>query len=73
MFKQCQQGKLDELKDQISQLTKRKSTGRVKATAVKSPEEEEDDESDYDAPEVCFNHTRKFPAIGHKFNSFVHT
>lgn len=65
MFKQCQQGKLEELKDQISQLTKRKSTGRVKATAVKSPEEEEDDEGDDDVPEVCFINIGKFPAINH--------
>ncbi|XP_041955179.1 pre-rRNA-processing protein TSR2 homolog isoform X1 [Alosa sapidissima] len=50
MFKQCQQGKVEEVKSQISQLAKKKSTGRVKATAVKSPEEEE--ESDEDVPEA---------------------
>ena len=52
MFKQCQQGKLEEVKGQINQLAQKKSAGRVKATAVKSPEEE--DISDEDDPEVCF-------------------
>ncbi|XP_012681589.2 pre-rRNA-processing protein TSR2 homolog [Clupea harengus] len=50
MFKQCQQGKLEEVKGQINQLAQKKSAGRVKATAVKSPEEE--DISDEDDPET---------------------
>ncbi|KAL2103443.1 hypothetical protein ACEWY4_000311 [Coilia grayii] len=52
MFKQCQQGKVEEVKGQISQLARKKSAGRVKATAVKSPAEEEEDESDEDDTEA---------------------
>ncbi|XP_066500166.1 pre-rRNA-processing protein TSR2 homolog [Hoplias malabaricus] len=47
MFLQCQQGKLDEVRELIKKLDK--SSGRAKATLVKTPEEEEsDDDGDDD-------------------------
>ncbi|XP_030640500.1 pre-rRNA-processing protein TSR2 homolog [Chanos chanos] len=53
MFRQCQQGKLSEVREQINQLVKVKGSGRVKATPVKNPagEEEESEEEEEDAAE----------------------
>ncbi|XP_063063670.1 pre-rRNA-processing protein TSR2 homolog [Engraulis encrasicolus] len=46
MFKQCQQGKLDEVKGQISQLAKKKSVGRAKAVTRKGVEETDESEDE---------------------------
>ncbi|KAJ8393498.1 hypothetical protein AAFF_G00059710 [Aldrovandia affinis] len=43
LFTQCQQGKLSEVRGQISQLSQKKVTGRAKATPVKAPAEEEEE------------------------------
>lgn len=50
MFQQCQQGKLAEVREHISQLEKKKSTGRAKVAPVKTSTEDEDDSED---DEVC--------------------
>ncbi|KAG7332706.1 hypothetical protein KOW79_004540 [Hemibagrus wyckioides] len=40
MFQQCKQGKLSEVKQQISHLAQKKASGRAKVTPVKSPTED---------------------------------
>lgn len=50
MFQLCEQGKLTEVRDQVCQLSQKKSAGRAKATLVKTPADD-DDESDDE--EVC--------------------
>lgn len=57
MFQQCVQGNLAEVRQQISQLTLKKSSERAKVTFVKSPTDhaqESDDENDEEVcPSVC--------------------
>ncbi|GAA6088902.1 pre-rRNA-processing protein TSR2 homolog [Tachysurus ichikawai] len=53
MFQQCKQGKLTEVRQQISQLTLEKSRGRAKATSVKTPTEEAEGSDDDD--EECMD------------------
>lgn len=50
MFQQCKQGKLAEVRQQISQLALKKASGRAKVTPIKSPTEDGDDDGD---EEVC--------------------
>ncbi|KAG7472678.1 hypothetical protein MATL_G00111420 [Megalops atlanticus] len=57
LFKQCEQGKLSEVRGQIAQLTQKKNAGRAKATPVQTPadeeEEEESEEEDGGEPMEC--------------------
>lgn len=53
MFQQCAQGNLAEVRQQISQLTLKKSSGRAKVTPVKSPTEDEQDSDDENDEAVC--------------------
>lgn len=49
MFQQCEQGRLSEVREQILQLNKKKtSSGRAKATPAQTPQDddEEDDEEE---------------------------
>nr|XP_055024095.1 pre-rRNA-processing protein TSR2 homolog [Misgurnus anguillicaudatus] len=48
MYQLCDQGKLTEVREQISQLAQKKNTGRAKATAVKTPAGDDDEEEDND-------------------------
>lgn len=50
MFQLCEQGKLTEVREQVSQLSQKKIAGRAKATPVKTPA---GDEEDSDDEEVC--------------------
>lgn len=53
MFQQCKQGKLAEVRQQISQLVLKKASGRAKATPIKSPTEDAEDSDDDHDEEVC--------------------
>ncbi|KAB5567189.1 hypothetical protein PHYPO_G00229930 [Pangasianodon hypophthalmus] len=46
MFQQCKQGKLAEVRQQISQLALKKASGRAKVTPIKSPTEDAEDSND---------------------------
>lgn len=50
MFQLCEQGKLTEVREQVSQLSQKKNAGRAKATPVKTLAG--DDEEDSDDEEV---------------------
>lgn len=57
MFRQCQQDKLTEVREQIKQLIQKKSAGRAKATPAKTPaaaaDDDDDDESEEDEAMEC--------------------
>lgn len=53
MFQQCHQGKLAEVRQQISQLAVKKASGRAKVTPVKPPAEDAENCDDDDDEEVC--------------------
>ncbi|XP_026125258.1 pre-rRNA-processing protein TSR2 homolog [Carassius auratus] len=56
MFRQCQQDKLTEVREQIKQLIQKKSAGRAKATPAKTPAaaaDDDDDESEEDEAMEC--------------------
>ncbi|KAI1892993.1 hypothetical protein AGOR_G00139220 [Albula goreensis] len=67
LFNQCQQGKLSEVKGQISQLSQKKVSGRAKATQMQTPADQEDEdesEEEEDAVEAmeCEGTTERKPS-----------
>ncbi|XP_046727135.1 pre-rRNA-processing protein TSR2 homolog isoform X2 [Silurus meridionalis] len=53
MFQQCKQGNLAEVKQQISTLLQKKTSGRAKATPMKPPTEENSDDDDDEESMEC--------------------
>ncbi|KAG9270065.1 pre-rRNA-processing protein TSR2 homolog [Astyanax mexicanus] len=53
MFQQCQQGKVAEVREHISQLEAKKAAGRAKVTPVKTPTEEDEDSEDDEESMEC--------------------
>ncbi|MFT7804761.1 pre-rRNA-processing protein TSR2 homolog [Arapaima gigas] len=53
MFRQCEQGKLSEIRSHIAKLEEKKISGRAKATQAESPADEEEESEEEPEPEVC--------------------
>ncbi|XP_076860159.1 pre-rRNA-processing protein TSR2 homolog [Brachyhypopomus gauderio] len=51
MFQQCQQGRLGEVREHVSQLALKNAAGRAKVTPVKTPAEEEEEEEEEEESE----------------------
>ncbi|KAJ8371317.1 hypothetical protein SKAU_G00113450 [Synaphobranchus kaupii] len=50
-FRQCQQGKLSEVRGQVAKLSQKKATGRAKATQLQTPANEEEEEEEEESEE----------------------